>query len=93
MKFSKLAFLALTLSITTSSLVSATGNNELISAIKKDNFTSTVVLLDKGMNPNVVEAGHSPLMLAARKGDFRLTRVLIAFGADVNLRKDRKSVV
>jgi ankyrin repeat protein len=88
MKISKLALLILAIITATTSLTNATGNNELINAIKKNNFTEAVVLLDKGMNPNVIEGNNSPLMLAARKGDFRFTRVLIAFGADVNLRND-----
>lgn len=88
MKLSKRLLLIVVILTVSSRLSLATGNNELISAIKQNNFTTAVVLLDKGMNPNVIEAGSSPLMLAARKGDFKLTRVLIAFGADVNLRND-----
>jgi len=66
----------------------ATGNNDLIKAVQKGDFTSAVVLLDEGMNPNIIESGQSPLMIAARNGEIQITRALVAFGADVNLRND-----
>lgn len=72
------------------SLFAASANNvydnELIGAVKKADFTQVVLQLDRGMNPNVVENHETPLMIAARAGDFKIARVLIAFGADVNMR-------
>lgn len=62
--------------------------NDLIDAVKNNDITAVVVLLDKGMNPNIIEAGNSPLMLASRSGETKMANILVAFGADVNLRND-----
>jgi ankyrin repeat protein len=85
--FKKIIF-TLLLAVSFTAAANASGNNDLIRAVQKSDFTSAVVLLDKGMNPNIIEAGQSPLMIAARNGEVKLTRALIAFGADVNLRND-----
>jgi uncharacterized protein len=85
--FKKIIF-TLLLAVSFTAAASATGNNDLIKAVQKSDFTSAVVLLDKGMNPNIIESGQSPLMIAARNGEVQITRALIAFGADVNLRND-----
>ncbi len=88
MKSFKNFILTLAVAVSISATAFATGNNDLIKAVQMGDFTSTVVLLDKGMNPNVIESGQSPLMIAARNGETKLTRALIAFGADVNLRNE-----
>lgn len=88
MKTYKKIIFTLILAVSFSSAALATGNNDLIRAVKASDFTAAVVLLDKGMNPNVIESGMSPLMIASRNGETKLARTLLAFGADVNLRND-----
>jgi uncharacterized protein len=88
MKNFKKIILTVLFALSFNAAVYANGNNDLIAAVQKGDFTSAVVLLDKGMNPNIIESGLSPLMIAARNGEIQITRALIAFGADVNLRND-----
>lgn len=90
MKFIKTTVLmcAFVAAVAVQALAGGIGENKLIAAVQEGDFTNTVILLDQGMNPNIVEDRTTPLMLAARAGDFKMARVLIAFGADVNLRND-----
>jgi len=57
----------------------------LLAAVFRKHEAIALMLLERGANPNAVDAkGTSPLMEAAWQGNINLIRALIANGANVN---------
>jgi len=62
--------------------------NDLVSAVWMGDFAAARDLLDDGKNPNARDAdGNTALMIAVRRGDLAMARMLVTRGADVNAGK------
>lgn len=64
---------------------------QLITAIRNDNPVQVEKLLSEGVDPNSrTDEGTTALILAAKRGYLEICRLLIARGADVNLRANNR---
>lgn len=63
-----------------------TSSTALTLAVQKGHAISVVALVDSGANPDfrVGDAGYTPLMIAASKGELTSAQALLQYGADVN---------
>jgi hypothetical protein len=69
-------------------------HNDLISATVLRDRASVKELLDDGKNPNVRQSdGITPLMIAVSNGDAEIATMLLAKGADPNLRAGGRSAL
>jgi hypothetical protein len=57
----------------------------LTSSAANRSITMLSFLLEKGADPDILAEGRSALHWAVRKGEFKMTEILISYGADVNL--------
>ena len=62
------------------------GETALMLAAHNDHTEAALYLLDKGADPNIVEAGHTALHFAVARKNMDLVKALIAHKADVNIR-------
>lgn len=62
------------------------GETALMLAARNDHTATALYLLDKGADPNIVEAGHTALHFAVARKNADLVTALIAHKADVNVR-------
>ena len=62
------------------------GETALMLAAHNDHTEAALFLLDKGADPNIVEAGHTALHFAVARKNMDLVKALIAHKADVNIR-------
>jgi ankyrin repeat protein len=62
------------------------GETALMLAARNDHTATALYLLDKGADPNIVEAGHTALHFAVARKNAELVTALIAHKADVNVR-------
>jgi len=62
------------------------GETALMLAARNDHTATALYLLDKGADPNIVEAGHTALHFAVARKNADLVTALIAHEADVNVR-------
>ncbi|MEK6245065.1 MAG: ankyrin repeat domain-containing protein [Pseudomonadota bacterium] len=68
--------------------------NDLVSATVLRDSTAVKELLDDGKNPNIRQSdGLTPLMIAASNGDTDIAAMLLAKGADPNLRAGGRSAL
>lgn len=68
--------------------------NDLVSATVMRDSTAVRELLDDGKNPNARQRdGFTPLMIAASNGDTDIAGILLARGADPNLRTGGRSAL
>jgi ankyrin repeat protein len=65
------------------------GETALMLAARNDHTGIALYLLEKGADPNIVEAGHSALHFAVARKNQDLVKALIANKADVNVRLTR----
>ena len=61
------------------------GETALMLAARNDHTDVALFLLDKGADPNIVEAGHTALHFAVARKNLDLVKALIAHKADVNI--------
>lgn len=65
--------------------VKATGQSELVAAVKAKDGPGVSKLLRAGINPDCRDAdGRTPLHIASSEGDLTVATLLLAAGADVN---------
>jgi uncharacterized protein len=62
------------------------GETALMLAAHNDHTELALFLLDKGADPNIVEAGHTALHFAVARKNIDLVKALLAHKADVNVR-------
>jgi ankyrin repeat protein len=62
------------------------GETALMIAARNDRTETALYLLEKGADPNIVEAGHTALHFAVARKNMDLVKALIAHKADVNVR-------
>ena len=62
------------------------GETALMLAAHNDHTDTALFLIDKGADPNIVEAGHTALHFAVARKNMDLVKALIAHKADVNIR-------
>lgn len=73
-------------SIDTSYFKAGDLNYNLLESIAKNSIENTVMLLDRGADPNAVsEIGNTPLMYASGNGNLEMMRLLVETGAEVNV--------
>ena len=65
------------------------GVTPLMLALIKRHEAVALLLLDRGADPQPADAGYSALHLASATGSLSVARVLLARGADTNLRLER----
>jgi ankyrin repeat protein len=61
-------------------------NINLLESVIKNNSQNTIMLLERGADPNTVSSiGNSPLMYATEKRNIEIMKMLVEHGASVNL--------
>lgn len=70
---------------------SCSKENDLIEAVKKEDYKTAVNLIKRGCNPNLEYDGYPILWHALEKGNDQLIETLIEYGADVNWQNEKNT--